>query len=101
MEKPRIYADYNKMAGGPNGEYWLLLQCIGISIDLERLGLTFSDGLEAIFYMDDGDENGNPDDLEGDGIVRFDHAHYGWVAEMDESTIRHASDRIRQQKPKP
>ncbi|MBW3541961.1 MAG: hypothetical protein KY476_16960 [Planctomycetes bacterium] len=42
--------------------------------------------------MDDGDEEGRPDDLLADGVIEFDEASGCWVAAVDWDTVRHASD---------
>ena len=99
MDKPRIYADFHKLSGSDN-EDWLLLTCQGTFDDLNRLGLELKEGLEAIFYMDDADDEGKPDELEADGVVKFSPKINGWVAVIDQNKIRHASDRIKGEKPK-
>lgn len=94
MAKPRIYADFNGIVRLET-ECWVVLDCRGTFDDLQRLGLEFKDGLGAIFYSDDLDENGISDDIEADGVMKFDQSRYGWVAVIDWDKIRHASDRIR------
>ena len=44
------------------------------------------------FYMDDANEAGQRDDLLVDGMVRHDEAGQGWVATVDWTAVRHASD---------
>ncbi len=71
----------------------LLLTCRGTFTDLNRQGLSLIDGLEATFYMDDANENGDYDELEADGVVHFDRDKQVWVAVIDWDLIRHASER--------
>lgn len=89
-QRPRLYADFNKWDGDGSSK-WLILTCQGTAKDLARLHLTFSEGLEATFYMDDADDAGNPDELEADGYVHFDSRNSYWVAMIDWKTLRHAS----------
>ena len=99
MSKPKIYADFNGTTKSGSGEDLLILNGKGTLDDVIRLKLEFKEGLEAIFYDNDEDDNGNPDDIEVDGVVRHDSEH-GWVAVVDWSKMRHASDRIKSEKPK-
>ena len=92
MQKPRIYADFNKWTQC-NNEYWLILDCKGTHDDLKRLNLQLHVGLEAIFYTDDANDDGSLNELEADGIVRFDSNRFGWVAVIDQEKIRHARDK--------
>jgi hypothetical protein len=50
------------------------------------------DGLTLTFRMDDADDAGRPDDLLVEGIVRFSPEERIWVAAVDWSAVRHASD---------
>jgi hypothetical protein len=88
MSKPRIYADYQKTDGFGR----LILVCYGTARDLERQGIVLEKGLALTFYMDDGDDDGNPDDLLVDGVVEYDEEQKNWVAVMDQDTFRHASE---------
>ena len=92
VNKPRIYADFNKMSGDEKSR-WLILTCRGTFDDLERLNIKFTEGLECVFYADDGDDKGNYDELEADGYAHFDSGKNYWVAMIDWDSIRHASDR--------
>jgi hypothetical protein len=97
MEKPRIYADFNGNTKSESGEDWLLLDGKGTFDDLHRLGLEFKEGLEAVFYDNDADDKGNLDDIEVEGVVKYDPVHH-WVAVIDWDKVRHASDRIKSEK---
>jgi hypothetical protein len=88
MIKPRIYADYMKT----DDDGRLVLVCYGTARDLDRHGVVLEKGLALTFYMDDGDDDGNPDDLLVDGVVEYDEELKRWVADIDESTFRHASE---------
>lgn len=85
---PRVYADFNKQ----DKEGRLVLTCSGTQQDLLRLGLVLSDGLKVLFYADDTDENGNPDDIEVEGVVKYDLTKKRWVAFIRHEDIRHASE---------
>jgi hypothetical protein len=91
-DKPRIYADFNKM-GADKGAEWVILTCRGTFEDLAKLGIQLEEGQEAIFYMDDADERGNSDELEADGKVHFDEQRNHWIAILEPNSFRHASDR--------
>ena len=53
---------------------------------LKKLGLTLEEavGRRFTFFMDDGDEHGNPDDIMFDGVV-VSHPEYGVLAEEEGS----------------
>jgi hypothetical protein len=89
--KPRIYADFNGIERGGE-EDWLLLDGRGTLDDLNRIGLEFQEGEEALFYDDDEDDEGNPDDIQAEGVMKY-HAKYKWVAVIEWDKIHHASDR--------
>lgn len=87
---PRIYADYNGWLR-INGKFALVLSSSLTARDLEVLGLQLSEGMKAIFYTEDDDLQGNPGELQGQGIVAFDHERFGWLAIIDEKTIQHVT----------
>jgi hypothetical protein len=88
MNKTQIYADYLKT----DNDGRLTLICYGTARDLERHGIVLEEGLALTFYMDDGDDEGNPDDLLVDGIVEYNEELKQWVAVIDQATFRHASE---------
>jgi hypothetical protein len=94
QNRPRLYADFNKWDGDGKSR-WLVLTCKGTSDDLARLNIELSEGLEVVFYADDSDQAGNPDELEADGYVHFDNKTNKWVGIIDWNLIRHASDRAK------
>ena len=88
MTIARVFVDFNN--GDEAGR--LRLNCVGTFEDLQRQGIELREGLKLTVYMDDSDDEGNPDELRADGVVHFDAEHRCWVATIDWSAIRHASD---------
>ena len=83
----RVYCDFHKTVD----ESTFALRCRGTFDDLRRIGVSLAVGLRFTFWMDDGDGRGIRDDLLVDGVV--DRLEDGtWVARVDSSTWRHASD---------
>ncbi len=88
MSTPRVYADFQNLDDSNR----LRLTCAGTIDDLARQGIELREGLVLTFSMDDADDQGEPDELLGDGVVHYDENERSWVASIDWSTIRHASD---------
>lgn len=88
LETPRIYADFHKI----DKDGRLILVCIGTRLDLQRYKIEFSEGMELIFYDDDADDHGNPDDLIVRGIVHYDEEQQYWTATIDWQAIKHSSE---------
>jgi hypothetical protein len=88
MFKPRIYADFHNL----DDYNRLRLTCAGTKEDLVRQGVKLHEGLIATFYMDDTDDHGKPDELRTEGIAHYDERESVWVASVDWSAVRHASD---------
>ena len=88
MVPPRIYADFNNLDANNH----LRLTCRGTHDDLQRAGIELHDGLILTLYMDDADDAGRPDELRIEGVVRFNENENCWVAAVDWSALRHASD---------
>jgi hypothetical protein len=88
MHKPKVYADFQNLDDSNR----LRLTCAGTKQDLEREGIELSEGLVLTFYMDDADDGGEPDELRVEGVVHYDATESAWVASVDWSAIRHASD---------
>lgn len=93
MMRPRVYADFMKLDDLDR----LILITIGSRNDLLKLGTQLKSGMAVVFYDDDANEDGEPDDLEADGTLLYDHAAGHWVGVYDRSSLRHASDRIARQ----
>jgi hypothetical protein len=88
MLKPKIYADFQNLDDSNR----LRLTCAGTRQDLAREGIELREGLTLTFYMDDADDRGSPDELRVDGVVHYDECESIWVASVDWSTVRHASE---------
>ena len=88
MTAPRIYADFQNLDDSNR----IRLTCAGTVRDLERQGVQLREGLVLALYSDDADDDGRPDELRAEGIVRRDDGQGCWVAEVDWDDLRHASD---------
>jgi hypothetical protein len=91
MDTPRVYADFQNLDDSNR----LRLTCSGTAQDLARQGIDLREGLALTFYMDDADDEGRPDELRADGVVSYSAAEQCWVADVDWSAVRHASDERR------
>jgi hypothetical protein len=85
---PRVYADFQNL----DDDHRLRLSCAGTRRDLERQGIELREGLALTLYTDDADDQGRPDELLADGRVTFNEAEGCWVAAVDWSALRHASE---------
>lgn len=88
MQIARIYADFHNL----DDENRLCLTCAGTNDDLARQGITLQEGQILTFWMDDADDRGRPDELLIEGVVHFDEDKQRWVASVDWTALRHASD---------
>jgi hypothetical protein len=88
MVKPKIYADFHN--ADPQGR--LRLNCIGTVEDLSQQQVELREGLVLALYSDDLDDHGQLDELLTDGVVSFSEEEHCWVAAIDWTAIRHASD---------
>ena len=88
MHVPRIYADFHNLDDSNR----LRLNLQGTLANLARHKIVLREGLVLAFYMDDADDEGHPDELRATGIVHFNQAERCWVAAVDWSALRHASD---------
>jgi hypothetical protein len=81
---PEIYCDLNARMT----ESGYSLQRGGSVDDLAKIGLTLESamGRRFTFYMDDGDDEGKPDDIMWDGIVVYD-AQWGYLGEYEGATF--------------
>ena len=80
-----IYADFMKV----DFEGRLILSCRGTRDDLDRH--TLRDGISLVFYNDEEDDQGNPDDLVVKGTVEYDNESERWVARIDWDAIKNTS----------
>lgn len=88
MPHPKIYADFQNA----DSRGRLRLNAIGTIEDLARRQIELREGLVLTLYSDDLDEQRALDKLQVDGVVTFSEEEDCWVAAIDWSAIRHASD---------
>ena len=88
MSASRIYADFHNLDDSNR----LRLTCVGTRDDLARQRIELQEGLYLTFYMDDANDNGEPDDLLAEGVTHYDPEKQCWVAAVDWPTLRHASE---------
>jgi hypothetical protein len=88
MDTARIYADFHNLDDANQ----LRLTCAGTLADLARHGIQLREGQVLTFYTDDADDHGRPDELRIQGTVHYDAEQQCWVAAVDWSALRHASD---------
>jgi hypothetical protein len=91
MSDPKVYADFHNLDDSNR----LRLTCAGTAAELARQGIQLREGLVLTFYMDDADDEGRRDELLAEGVVQFDEKERGWVARVDWSAVRHASEEQR------
>jgi|SRR5215213_10683380 hypothetical protein len=84
----KVYADFQNLDDANR----LRLTSAGTSWDLTRYGIQLCEGMMLTFYTDDADEDGQTDELLAEGVVHYDPAGHCWVAAIDWSALRHASD---------
>lgn len=92
MAACRVYADFQNLDDANR----LRLTCAGTHRDLEQEGIELREGLVLTFYTDDADDQGRPDELRAEGVVQYNEDEYCWVAAIDWSALRHASDEVSQ-----
>jgi hypothetical protein len=97
MSYPVVYADFHSLDDSNR----LRLTCAGTIDDLARQGIKLREGLRLTFYTDDADDRGSPDELRVDGVVRHDPEQQCWVAEVDWTKWRHASEEASPDGPRP
>lgn len=95
MTLSKVYADFQNL----DDLNRLRLTCAGTVADLTRQGIELREGLVLTFCMDDADDQGQPDELLADGVVQFDPTKRLWVAAVDWSAVRHASEEKLRQLP--
>jgi len=88
MANPRVYADFQNLDNFNR----LRLTCTGTLEDLSRQRLQLQEGLVLTVYMDDAGDDGRPDELRAEGTVQFNNEESCWVAAVDWSALRHASE---------
>jgi hypothetical protein len=88
MNAPKIYADFQNL----DDTNRIRMTCAGTLQDLERQGVRLREGLVLTLSTDDADDRGRPDELRAEDVVHYDEVQGCWVAEIDWSELRHASD---------
>jgi hypothetical protein len=88
MVQPRVYADFHNA----DAQGRLRLNCIGTLEDLAQQQVQLHEGIRLTLYMDDADDHGQPDELRTEGVVTFSEDEHCWVAAIDWSALRHASE---------
>ncbi len=88
MTPPRVYADFQNLDDSNR----LRLTCAGTQADLKRQGIELREGLVLDLYTDDADDEGRPDELQAEGVVQYNGDERCWVAAIDWSALRHASE---------
>ena len=91
-DKQRIYADLNKWDKARDEERRYVLTCMGTLKDLRKYNVEFVEGEIYHFWMDDGDEKGNPDPIYFEGTVEYDSECGYWGAWVHSNSFSHASD---------
>jgi hypothetical protein len=97
MTHPKVYADFQNLDDANR----LRLTCAGTIDDLARQGIKLREGLRLTFYTDDADDRGLPDELLVEGVVRHEAEQQCWVAEVDWTKMRHASEEAEPDGPRP
>jgi hypothetical protein len=88
MTYPRVYADFQNLDDANR----VRLICAGTLEDLSRQQITMHEGLVLTLYMDDADDRGQPDELRAEGTVQLNQVEGCWVAVIDWTAVRHASE---------
>jgi hypothetical protein len=88
MTKARVYADFQNA----DAQGRVRMNCIGTMEDLARQQVELQPGLSLTLYSDDLDAQGRLDELVAEGVVSFSEEEHCWVATIDWSAIRHASE---------
>jgi hypothetical protein len=88
---PEIYCDLNARMT----DRGYSLERRGSVDDLAKLGLTLETavGRRFTFYMDDGDDEGKPDDIMWEGVVVRD-AQWGYLGQYEGGGFYHRSDLV-------
>src|SRR5437868_6991269 len=87
MTIPRVYADFQNL----DDENRLRLTCAGTQRDMEKQGVKLQEGMALTLYTDDATDDGQPEQLEAQGVVHFNPQEKCWVAAIDWNAVHHAS----------
>jgi hypothetical protein len=97
MAYPRVYADFQNLDNFNRPR----LTCAGTLEDLSQQKVHLHQGLVLALYMDDADDEGQPDELRTEGTVEWNGEENCWVATIDWSALRHASEEAASPSPAP
>jgi len=91
--RPRVYVDFNEMTNPDE----VLLSRTDTKTDSHGNVVRFAEGLVVAVYMDDQDEQGNPDNLIADGVAIRNtfsgwQASVPWVLKIDRRGVRRQSE---------
>jgi hypothetical protein len=67
------------------------LICNGTLADLKEKGIELRDGLQLLIWSEDYDDNGNPDNLSVEAVVRYSNSDKCWVAQYDNKKLMNES----------
>jgi len=90
MYAGRIYADFQNL----DDENRVRLNTAGTLRDLA--GRALSAGEVLPLYADDADDDGNTDPLFANGTIEFNESEGCWVARVEWTALRHASEEVEQ-----
>jgi hypothetical protein len=88
MSTAKVYADFQNLDDFNR----VRLTCAGTLEDLANQGIELKEGLSLTLYTDDADDKGKPDELLVEGTTEYNKDEQCWVASIDWSAIRRASD---------
>ena len=88
MLRSKISADFQNA----DSQGRLRLNTVGTLEDLARQEVELRDGLRLTLCAEDADDQGRPDELLVEGVAAFSAEERCWVAAIDWTAIRHASD---------
>jgi hypothetical protein len=95
MAAPKVYADFHNLDDSNR----VRLTCAGTLADLSRQEIELREGLRLALYMDDADDNGQPDELLVEGAAQYCPEEQLWVVSVDWDTVRYASEEGKQVPP--
>ena len=88
MSIAKIYADFQNLDDFNR----LRLTCAGTLEEVANQGIELKEGMSLIFYTDDVDDQGQSDELLAEGSIHYNENEHCWVASIDWSALRHASE---------
>jgi hypothetical protein len=88
VNTPRVYADFQNL----DDQNRIRLTRTGTCQDLERQEIQLREGLVLTLYTDDANDEGSPDELLAEGVVHLSDEEDCWVATIDWTALRHASE---------